>query len=86
MTLYRTLDADGQHDPAVIPIITKPIVEGAADLVLEIRVDARPTSEHIIAKIIGLRVKCVDPELDTEPCVESWRGISSYGDSAFAKA
>jgi len=56
-----TLDADGQHDPAVIPIITKPIVEGAADLVLGIRVEARPTSERILAKIIGLRVKCVDP-------------------------
>jgi glycosyltransferase involved in cell wall biosynthesis len=29
-----TLDGDGQHDPAEIPAITKPIIEGSADVVV----------------------------------------------------
>ena len=56
-----TLDADGQHDPAVIPITIKPIAQGAADLVLGKRIKGRPLSKRILAKIVALRVKCVDP-------------------------
>ena len=29
-----TLDGDGQHDPSEIPLLTKPIVDGKADLVI----------------------------------------------------
>jgi len=37
-----TLDADGQHDPSEIPLLTKPIVENEADIVIGSRlVDKR---------------------------------------------
>ncbi len=32
-----TLDADGQHDPADIPRVIKPILEGKADMVMGVR-------------------------------------------------
>ncbi len=32
--VFVTLDADGQHEPNEIPCVIKPIVEGAADVVI----------------------------------------------------
>src|SRR5665647_1739415 len=31
--IFVTLDADGQHEPNEIPVVVKPIVDGAADVV-----------------------------------------------------
>lgn len=55
-----TLDGDGQHDPAEIPTIIQPIVDGSADLVMGRRTCKLPVSEKIIAKLVNLRVECVD--------------------------
>lgn len=53
-----TLDADGQHDPSDIPVITRPIIHGLADLVLGKRERDIPISERLIAKLVGSRVEC----------------------------
>jgi glycosyltransferase involved in cell wall biosynthesis len=55
-----TLDADGQHDPSEIPDIVEPIKLGLADLVLGKRNIAPPVSERLLARIVGVRVKCDD--------------------------
>lgn len=55
-----TLDADGQHDPADIPNLIKPIVDGKGDLVLGMRDQIPNRSERIINMLAGLGVKCSD--------------------------
>jgi glycosyltransferase involved in cell wall biosynthesis len=55
-----TLDADGQHDPAYIPILARPIIEDLADMVLGKRDRPPPISERAIARLISFRVKCGD--------------------------
>jgi glycosyltransferase involved in cell wall biosynthesis len=43
-----TLDADGQHDPSEIPRVAKPVLEGAADIVIGSRfVEARGSSNDM---------------------------------------
>ena len=32
--VFVTLDADGQHDPAEIPMVVKPVIDGEADVVI----------------------------------------------------
>ena len=55
-----TLDADGQHDPAEIPMLVKPILDDEADLVM----GARPTfpywSEWFLTWLTNLRVPVKD--------------------------
>jgi glycosyltransferase involved in cell wall biosynthesis len=49
-----TLDGDGQHDPNEIPNVVKPIVEGAADVVIGSRfVDAHGTAEMPFYRRVG---------------------------------
>jgi glycosyltransferase involved in cell wall biosynthesis len=55
-----TLDADGQHDPADIENLVKPILKSEADLVLGSRGVGLPASERFISKLVGVRVKCHD--------------------------
>jgi glycosyltransferase involved in cell wall biosynthesis len=58
-----TLDADGQHDPSEIPNVVKPIVNGAADVVIGSRfVDARGSVEMPLYRRFGARLitKLVD--------------------------
>ena len=55
-----TLDADGQHDPADIPRIVKPIIEDEADLVLGKRPSFPHFSEKVITALTRLRVDCSD--------------------------
>jgi glycosyltransferase involved in cell wall biosynthesis len=42
-----TLDGDGQHDPAEIPRITQPIIEGSADVVVGSRLMDLSKSAHM---------------------------------------
>lgn len=48
------LDADGQHDPAEIPDLLEPILQGEADLVIGVR--ERATSKMPIYRRFGQRV------------------------------
>jgi glycosyltransferase involved in cell wall biosynthesis len=52
-----TLDADGQHDPEEIPSVVKPIVEGAADIVIGSRfTDETSTSDMHWYRRAGIRL------------------------------
>jgi glycosyltransferase involved in cell wall biosynthesis len=52
-----TLDADGQHDPAEIPRLVKPIEEGAAEVVLGSRfIDKNGTADMPAYRQLGVRV------------------------------
>jgi len=53
-----TLDADGEHDPADIPKLIEPIVNGEADLVLGQRASIARPSERFINWLTNRRV-CV---------------------------
>ena len=55
-----TLDADGQHDPADIPRLIQPILEGGADLVMGVRPSFPHLSERILTWLTNLRVPCSD--------------------------
>jgi glycosyltransferase involved in cell wall biosynthesis len=52
-----TLDADGQHDPSEIPNVVKPVVQGAADVVIGSRfVDAGGSGEMPLYRRFGARL------------------------------
>jgi glycosyltransferase involved in cell wall biosynthesis len=51
-----TLDADGQHDPADIPKIIKPIQDELADMVIGSRYNTNSVSEVPLVRGIGLSV------------------------------
>ncbi len=55
-----TLDADGQHDPAEIPRVIKPIVEGKADLVMGVRPSFPYFSERLLTWMTRLKVPVGD--------------------------
>jgi glycosyltransferase involved in cell wall biosynthesis len=51
------LDADGQHDPAEIPRLVKPIEDGVADVVLGSRfMDKNGTAEMPAYRQLGVNV------------------------------
>lgn len=50
-----TLDADGQNDPAEIPVMLEPLVEDKADVVIASRVLGRDTTDDAVRKA-GVRV------------------------------
>jgi glycosyltransferase involved in cell wall biosynthesis len=52
-----TLDGDGQHDPAEIPDVVKPIINGMADVVVGSRfVNARGTAEMPLYRRFGAKL------------------------------
>jgi glycosyltransferase involved in cell wall biosynthesis len=52
-----TLDGDGQHDPAEVPALLKPIADGVADVVIGSRfVNVRGTSEMPFYRRFGAKV------------------------------
>lgn len=55
-----TIDADGEHNPADMPLLVKPIHDGKADLVLGKREKMARTSEKLINWLTNLRVKITD--------------------------
>lgn len=55
-----TLDADGEHNPADIPRLTKPVIQKQRDLVLGVRKTIPRISERFINKITNLKVKTMD--------------------------
>ncbi len=55
--IFVTLDADGQHEPAEIPSVIKPILAGAADVVIGSRfVDKHGTAEMPLYRQIGAKL------------------------------
>lgn len=55
--IFVTLDADGQHEPAEIPCVIKPILEGTADVVIGSRfVDKHGTAEMPLYRQIGAKL------------------------------
>jgi len=55
------MGADGQHDPADIPKVLRPIVDGRADLVLGVRRELSHFSERFIRALVNLLyLKCSD--------------------------
>ena len=55
--VFVTLDADGQHDPAQIPLLVKPIEEGLAEVVLGSRfMDKNGTAEMPAYRQLGVKV------------------------------
>jgi len=55
--IFVTLDADGQHEPNEIPLVIKPIVEGAADVVIGSRfVNKNGTSEMPLYRQLGAKL------------------------------
>jgi glycosyltransferase involved in cell wall biosynthesis len=55
-----TLDADGQHDPAEIPQLIKPIINGEADLVMGARPSFPYWSEWFLTWLTSQRVPVAD--------------------------
>jgi glycosyltransferase involved in cell wall biosynthesis len=52
-----TLDADGQHDPAQIPMLVKPIEDGVAEVVLGSRfLDQKGTADMPAYRQLGVKV------------------------------
>jgi glycosyltransferase involved in cell wall biosynthesis len=52
-----TLDSDGQHDPAEIPIVVNPIVQGMADVVIGSRfIDSYGSAEMPLYRRIGAKL------------------------------
>ena len=52
-----TLDGDGQHVPAEIPSVVKPIVDGVADVVIGSRfIDVRGTAEMPVYRRLGAKL------------------------------
>ena len=55
--VFVTLDADGQHEPNEIPFVIKPIVDGAADVVIGSRfVDENGTAEMPLYRQLGAKL------------------------------
>lgn len=59
--IVLTCDADGEHDPADVPRILAPILEGKADIVLGQRPKGRHFGEKIFALYTRLRYNIPDP-------------------------
>ena len=55
-----TMGADGQHDPADIPRLLRPILAGKADLVLGVRAELPHFSERFIRAMTNLAIRCSD--------------------------
>ncbi len=54
------MDADGQHDPADVPRLVKPIVDDKADLVIGARERLSSFSENVITKLTRFKVDTWD--------------------------
>jgi polyprenyl-phospho-N-acetylgalactosaminyl synthase len=55
-----TIDADGEHDPAEIPLLAEPVVLGEADLVFGQRPEVARVSERLINWLVARRLGLVD--------------------------
>ena len=59
-SILVTMDADGEQLPFEIPHLVRPIVSGAADLVLGRRQSIARSSERLISRLCRLRVPVYD--------------------------
>jgi glycosyltransferase involved in cell wall biosynthesis len=79
-----TLDADLQHDPADIPRIVEPIIDGSADLVIGVR----PMDSKIMPRdrIAGNKLfDAMSNKLDGEKLHDTQSGFRAYSASAIGK-
>lgn len=58
--IFVTMDADGEHDPADIPGLIRPLLEDRADVVLGKRNRIARPSERLISLMTGLRIPVHD--------------------------
>jgi glycosyltransferase involved in cell wall biosynthesis len=58
--IFVTMDADGQHNPADIPRLVKPILDDCADLVIGAREQISSFSERILTMITRFRIDTQD--------------------------
>ena len=54
------MDADGEHNPGEIPLLTRPILNGKADLVLGKRKKIARISERLISFVTRLKTRVAD--------------------------
>jgi glycosyltransferase involved in cell wall biosynthesis len=74
-----TLDADGQHDPAEIPKLLKPIEDGEADIVIGSRYAKNSLNEVSVSRGIGLSViNFINRSLIKSTINDSQSGFRAY--------
>lgn len=77
-----TLDADGQHDPAEIPKLLKPIENEEADIVIGSRYDKNSPMEIPIVRRIGLSmINLMNKTLVRSNVTDTQSGFRAYGKS-----
>jgi hypothetical protein len=81
------LDSDGQHDPAEIPLVMKPIKDGIAEVVLGSRfLDRNGTSEMPLYRQIGIKVITkLSNGSDKKGVTDAQTGFKAYNNRAIQK-
>lgn len=83
--IFVTLDADGQHEPAEIPFVIEPILQGSADVVIGSRfVDKQGTAEMPLYRQIGAKIitKMVNGSVKNV-VTDAQSGFRAYSRQAF---
>jgi glycosyltransferase involved in cell wall biosynthesis len=79
-----TLDADGQHDPADIPKLLKPIENGEADIVIGSRYVKNSVREIPLVRGFGLSfINIINKHLTKSAIKDSQSGFRAYTKSAW---
>ncbi len=79
-----TLDSDGQHDPAEIPRLIKPIEDGVAEVVLGSRfMDKKGTADMPLYRKLGIKVITKLTNSNSKNVVsDAQSGFRAYGKHA----
>jgi glycosyltransferase involved in cell wall biosynthesis len=78
-----TLDSDGQHDPSEIPLLIKPINDGAAQVVFGSRfIDEKGSSEMPLYRKLGIKVITSLVNGSKNKISDSQSGFRAYGKQA----
>lgn len=75
-----TIDADGQHDPADIPKIVEPVIDGTADLVVGVRTGV-PRARRVAQKALDVATGVHDKD---GMLVDSQSGFRAYSRKAIS--
>ena len=79
--VFVTLDGDGQHDPAEIPRVVKPVVDGLADIVIGSRlVDERSARSMRWYRRVGVKLitKLMNGSLSKDCIRDAQSGFRAY--------
>jgi glycosyltransferase involved in cell wall biosynthesis len=83
------IDADGQHNPAQIPTLIKPILDGAADIVLGYRdlsdLEAMPRGKKLGNKLGNKLATWVTRRLSGQPIIDAQTGFRAFSREAALK-